>query len=256
MLPARGRELLFDIETDPMADHCYLHGVVERWTDGSGRPTKYHAFISSGPEDEARAFVEALEFLEEDPSASVIYWSKYERTVFRALAQKYPDTNTADRVDALFSSARCVDLLYDVVSPLLLEILSREHLPELGRERGGLHQQIPRGLVLYDHKATEPALPKLERAEIQAAHRHREGLVATAPEVVLGLPAPSKARAVGVPRDRTVDPLVQVRVFKLGQNVGRQVHREVAARVAFGPDIPLGEAQAAAAAAQRRPQSP
>ncbi len=116
-LPPRGRELLFDIETDPMSDHCYLHGVVERWTDGSGREPRYHAFISSGPDDESRAFVEALDFLEEDPSASVIYWSKYERTIYRALALKYPDTDTAERVDALFSSARCIDLLYDVVSP-------------------------------------------------------------------------------------------------------------------------------------------
>lgn len=117
VLPPRGRELLFDIETDPMSDHCYLHGVVERWTDGSGRPTKYHAFISSGPEDEARAFCEALEFLEADPAAAVIYWSKYERTIYRTLALKYPDTETVDRVEALFSSARCVDLLYDVVAP-------------------------------------------------------------------------------------------------------------------------------------------
>jgi len=117
VLPPSGRELLFDIETDPMSDHCYLHGVVERWTDGSGRAAEYHAFISSGPDDEARAFVEALEFLEADPLASVIYWSKYERTVYRALAAKYPETDTAERVDALFSSARCVDLLYDVVAP-------------------------------------------------------------------------------------------------------------------------------------------
>jgi uncharacterized protein len=116
-LPPRGRELLFDIETDPMSDHCYLHGVVERWTDGSGREPRYHAFISGGPDDEARAFIEALEFLEQDPAASVIYWSKYERTVYRALALKYPETDTVDRVEALFSSARCVDLLYDVVSP-------------------------------------------------------------------------------------------------------------------------------------------
>ncbi|TPG16768.1 TM0106 family RecB-like putative nuclease [Sphingomonas koreensis] len=116
-LPPHGRELLFDIETDPMADHCYLHGIVERWTDGSGRPAEYHAFISSGPDDEVRAFVEALEFLEADPSASIIYWSKYERTIYRSLAAKYPETDTVDRVDALFSSARCVDLLYDVVAP-------------------------------------------------------------------------------------------------------------------------------------------
>jgi predicted RecB family nuclease len=116
-LPPRGRELLFDIETDPMADHCYLHGVVERWTDGSGRPAQYHAFISSGPDDEARAFQESLEFLEADPTASVIYWSKYERTVYRALSAKYPDTETAERVEALFASARCVDLLYDIVAP-------------------------------------------------------------------------------------------------------------------------------------------
>ncbi len=115
-LPPRGRELLFDIETDPMTDHCYLHGVVERWTDGSGHPPRYHAFISSGPDDEARAFVEALEFLESDASASIIDWSKYERTVYRALALKHPETDTVERVEALFSSARCVDLLYDVVA--------------------------------------------------------------------------------------------------------------------------------------------
>jgi len=117
VLPPRGRELLFDIETDPMADHCYLHGVVERWTDGSGREPQYHAFISRGPDDEARAYVEALEFLEADPSASIIYWSKYERTVYRSLAAKYQDTDTVERVEALFSSPRCVDLLYDVVAP-------------------------------------------------------------------------------------------------------------------------------------------
>lgn len=117
-LPPRGRELLFDIETDPMSDLCYLHGVVERWTGaGPTPPPRYHAFIADGHEDEARAFGEALAFLEKDPTASIVYWSKYERTVYRALAAKHPHIASVDRIDALFSSPRCVDLLYDVVAP-------------------------------------------------------------------------------------------------------------------------------------------
>jgi predicted RecB family nuclease len=45
----------------------------------------------------------------------VYYYSKYERTIWRGLQQKYPDVCSAAEIEALFDPVRSVDLYFDVV---------------------------------------------------------------------------------------------------------------------------------------------
>lgn len=45
----------------------------------------------------------------------IYYYSKYERTHYRKLREKYPDVCTEADVEAMFDPARAVDLYYDVV---------------------------------------------------------------------------------------------------------------------------------------------
>lgn len=110
------REFFFDIEVDPMRDFTYLHGVVVR-DHGSGTEN----FVAFFAEDESaaeekRAFAESFAFLAADPAAHIYYYSKYERTIYRKLQQRYPDVCTAEEIDALFSAERATDLYFDVVT--------------------------------------------------------------------------------------------------------------------------------------------
>jgi len=59
-LPASERELFFDIEVDPMRDHCYLHGFVER-IGGDNDGERFVAFFADEDSEEAerQAFAEA-----------------------------------------------------------------------------------------------------------------------------------------------------------------------------------------------------
>ena len=43
------------------------------------------------------------------------FYSKYERTHWRKLREKYPRVCTEDQLEALFDPERAVDLYYDVV---------------------------------------------------------------------------------------------------------------------------------------------
>jgi predicted RecB family nuclease len=47
--------------------------------------------------------------------AVIYYYSKYERTIYRKLQEKYPDVCMSEEIAAIFDPARSVDLLYDVV---------------------------------------------------------------------------------------------------------------------------------------------
>ncbi len=111
-------ELFFDIEVDPMRDHCYLHGFLERH-DGDNASERYVAFFAETPtpEAEGRAFTAAWRYLHDRPQAVIYYYSKYERTWWRNLRQKHPNVCTEDEVEALFQPSRAVDLYYDVVLP-------------------------------------------------------------------------------------------------------------------------------------------
>lgn len=118
VLPRANTELFFDIETDPMRDLCYLHGFVLR-KNRDESTERFHAFFAEGvtPLAERDAFAAAWAFLQSHGSATVYIYSKYERTLYRQLAAKYPDVCSIEAVDALFASPRVIDLYYDVVRP-------------------------------------------------------------------------------------------------------------------------------------------
>lgn len=115
-LPHSEIEVFFDIETDPMRDFCYLHGMLER-RGGDNATERFDAFFAADLSAEAEhdAFAAAWAYLCARPSAIVYFYSKYERTIWRALQRKYPDVCSADDIETLFHPARSVDLFYDVV---------------------------------------------------------------------------------------------------------------------------------------------
>lgn len=115
-LPVSRREVFFDIEADPMRDVVYLHGFIER-EHGQPETAQFIAFFAEGikPSDEALAFGSAWDFLKERVKYSTVYYySKYERTAYRKLADKYPEVCARSDVDELFSQSAMIDL-YEVV---------------------------------------------------------------------------------------------------------------------------------------------
>lgn len=115
-LPVAERELFFDIEVDPMRDICYLHGFVER-RDGDSKSERFIAFFAEEPtpEHERAAFTDAWAFMQEAKDAAIYYYSKYERTIYRKLREKYPEVCSEADLGALFDPSRAIDLYYDVV---------------------------------------------------------------------------------------------------------------------------------------------
>jgi predicted RecB family nuclease len=115
-LPVAETELFFDIEVDPMRDICYLHGFVER-RGGANEGERFVAFFAEGitPEAEKQAFADAWRYMQAAQPCTVYYYSKYERTIYRKLRQKYPDVCAEADIEALFDPAQSVDLYYDVV---------------------------------------------------------------------------------------------------------------------------------------------
>jgi predicted RecB family nuclease len=114
--PDDDRELFFDIEVDPMRDVCYLHGFIERRDHDNGTE-RFVAFFADActPAAERGAFADALRFLRESKPCAVYYYSKYERTIYRKLREKYPDLATAAEIEDLFDPAHAIDLYNDVV---------------------------------------------------------------------------------------------------------------------------------------------
>ena len=109
-------ELFFDVEVDPLRGICYLHGFVER----HNRTTVLSAYVSFFAEEptpaaECDAFAAALDYLAAHADAAIYYYSKYERTIYRKLQQKYPDICTPEDVERLFEPPRAIDLYGDVV---------------------------------------------------------------------------------------------------------------------------------------------
>jgi predicted RecB family nuclease len=117
-LPVRDRELFFDIECDPMRDFCYLHGFVER-RDNSNATEKFVAFFCDEltAEAEERAFADSISFIRAAQPATLFYYSKYERTVYRKLQDRYPAVCSAGDIERLFDPKNAVDLYFDVVLP-------------------------------------------------------------------------------------------------------------------------------------------
>lgn len=114
-LPHAREELFFDIEVDPMRDHCYLHGFVER-RDRDNGTERFVAFFADDAtrEAERRAFADAMAYLRERPDAVVYYYSAYERTIWRKLQQRHPQVASPEEIEAVFAPERAVDL-YAVV---------------------------------------------------------------------------------------------------------------------------------------------
>jgi len=115
-MPASGRELFFDVETDPFRGLCYLHGFVER-TGRDSESEQYEAFFADEAVEEAEhdAFAQAWAYVQEHSDAVVYYYSHYERTIWRQLARSYPEIASEEDVVALFEEDRFVDLYTDVV---------------------------------------------------------------------------------------------------------------------------------------------
>ena len=108
------REFHFDIETHPLLDGLvYLHGVL----DVRGGQEAYVSFFADDPCDEGAVFAQAWEFLNSDPEAHIFYYSKFERTSYRVLADRYPTVCSRADVEALFAPSRATDLLGDAVQP-------------------------------------------------------------------------------------------------------------------------------------------
>jgi predicted RecB family nuclease len=115
-LPLTHKELFFDIEVDPMRDVCYLHGFVEReGQDNSSE--KLVAFFADDPtaEAEEQAFKDAWAYITANEGAAIYYYSKYERTIYRKLQDKYSHVCSADDIEAMFDPNIAIDLYYDVV---------------------------------------------------------------------------------------------------------------------------------------------
>jgi predicted RecB family nuclease len=116
VLPVVKTELFFDVEVDPLRDHCYLHGIVER-SNGDNDTEKFVSFFAEDvtAESERAAFAAAMAYFKGSPEGAIYHYSKYERTIYRKLQERYPDVCTSEEVEALFSAPRATDLYGDVV---------------------------------------------------------------------------------------------------------------------------------------------
>jgi len=114
--PKVPRELFYDVETDPFEGVCYLHGFVER-ISGDPPRERYVPFFAEAPTPEAEedAFRGAWAFLSASHPCAVYYYSKYERTALRKLAEKYPGVTSVEAVETFFGDESTVDLLFDIV---------------------------------------------------------------------------------------------------------------------------------------------
>jgi predicted RecB family nuclease len=109
-------ELFFDVEVDPLRDICYLHGFIERH-NADDTTERFVFFLAEEPTPHAEreAFTAALDYFSTHTDAAIYYYSKYERTIYRRLQEKYPDVCTPEDVERLFEPPRAVDLYGDVV---------------------------------------------------------------------------------------------------------------------------------------------
>jgi predicted RecB family nuclease len=109
-------ELFFDIEVDPLRDICYLHGFIER-PNGDNAQERFISFFAeeARPDAERKVFAAALDYFAAHTGAGIYFYSKYERTIYRKLQQKYPDICTPEDIEHLFEPPRAVDLYGDVV---------------------------------------------------------------------------------------------------------------------------------------------
>ena len=115
LFPTKPIELYFDIETDPTQDIVYLHGVVEQKNERK----IFKSFVARdiSDDEEKRAWNEFWKYIRgfDEDQWAMYYFSKYERTQFRHLAEKYPDVASQTEVEWLFDPNRSIDLYYDII---------------------------------------------------------------------------------------------------------------------------------------------
>ena len=115
-LPAAPVELFFDIEVDPMRDHCYLHGFVERRNGESNSERFVYFFAEEATEEaEKQAFAQAWNFMRASRPCAIYYYAPYEKIIYRKLRDKYPNVCSMDALEALFDAPETVDLYTDIV---------------------------------------------------------------------------------------------------------------------------------------------
>jgi uncharacterized protein len=115
-LPVAAKEVYFDIEADPMRDVVYLHGFVER-LHGQPAAAKFIPYFAESvePAHEEAVFRQGWDYLNlRIQDSTIYYYSKYERTAYKKLAEKYPAVCSMAEVEALFALPAMIDL-YDVV---------------------------------------------------------------------------------------------------------------------------------------------
>jgi predicted RecB family nuclease len=100
----------------PIRDICYLHGIIER-RRGDNASERYVSFFAAdtSPAAEKDAFAAAWSYMKDRPAAVLYFYSKYERTQWRNLRNRYPDVCSDADINALFDPHRAVDLYNDVV---------------------------------------------------------------------------------------------------------------------------------------------
>ena len=116
-LPINQKEVYFDIEADPMRDVVYLHGFIERQL-GQAQTAIFIPYFADGNAavHEEAAFQSAWNYLgDRIHDSTIYYYSKYERTEYKKLAEKYPAVCSVDDVDALFALPVMIDLYFDIV---------------------------------------------------------------------------------------------------------------------------------------------
>jgi predicted RecB family nuclease len=118
-LPQASKEVMFDIEADPLRDLVYLHGFLEQ---DSKNPTakKFCPVLAEGTDlyAEARAFAAAWQYLSDRAQDSVIYYySPYERVAYLKLAAKHPQVCSTQEVADLFERPNVIDLYQEVIKP-------------------------------------------------------------------------------------------------------------------------------------------
>ena len=117
--PSGDFELFLDVETDPLRDWCYLHGVVIRdCTQGGSERFEAFWMETLTPLAERDAFAAVWALIQSRPDAVIYVYSAYEKTQYRKLAGRYPDVCSVEQVEALFGKGgRVIDLFYGVVRP-------------------------------------------------------------------------------------------------------------------------------------------
>lgn len=115
-LPECATEIFLDVEVNPLRDHCYLHGLLERV---SGRKPRYRAFFAEDASEEAEenAFTQAWRYLSSVGGAAIYHYGAQERAVWRLLQERYPQVCDADEIEDLFAAGTTVDLYTSVVRP-------------------------------------------------------------------------------------------------------------------------------------------